>query len=268
MLARAVALRSGGLNAQADVDQAAAQREMAEASVNLATAQVAQARASLRSARTSLAFTRIEAPIDGVVATRAVDPGQTVAASFQTPTLFVIANDLAQMRVMADVDEANIGRPREGMGAVARVDAFPRETFRGEVSQLRITPTSTSGVVTYATVIALANPELKLRPGMTATITIVTQRRPGALCVPNAALRYWPPAAEARRPSVEPPPGAGVVYVLRGGRAVAVPVAVGVTNGVATEVSGAGLRVGEEVVLDDTDAAGARSTGGARMRMF
>ncbi len=266
VLARAVALRSGGLNAQADVDQASAQREMAAASVDLATAQIAQARASLRSARTNLTFTRVEAPIDGVVATRAVDPGQTVAASFQTPTLFVIANDLTQMRVMADVDEANIGRLREGMAAVARVDAFPRETFGGAVSQLRITPTSTSGVVTYATVIALANPELKLRPGMTATITIVTRRRPDALCVPNAALRYRPPSAA--RPSAEPSPGAGTVYVLRGGRAAPVAVAAGITNGVVTEVSGEGLRVGDEVILDDTDAAGARSAGGARMRMF
>src|SRR5205814_104514 len=110
----------------------------------------------------------ILAPIDGVVVTRSVDPGQTVAASFQTPTLFVIANDLTHMQVIADVDEANIGKLREGITASAHVDAFPRETYQGTVRELRIGPTTTNGVVTYPTVIAVENPRNELRPGMTA----------------------------------------------------------------------------------------------------
>jgi HlyD family secretion protein len=232
------------------------------------------------------------------VSTRSVDPGQTVAASFQTPTLFLIANDLTHMRVMADVDEANIGKLREGMVANARVDAFPREMFRGTVSSLRIAPTTTSGVVTYATVIDVANPERKLRPGMTATITVNTQHRDDVLRVPNAALRYHPappPGSPGRGGAAggaggsghgggggaavggrvrsalaggDVNPDAGTIYVLRNGTAVRIPVTVGITDGVSTEVSAPPLHDGDEVVLDETDASGAPRSGAPRMRMF
>ncbi len=257
-LGRAKSLRTQRLNAQADVDQAVAQQGAAHATVDLAEAQIAQAQASLRNAETSLSYTRILAPIDGTVATRSIDPGQTVAASFQTPTLFVIANDLTHMRVMADVDEANIGKLRVGMTAEARVDAFPANVYRGVVSQLRITPTTTNGVVTYATVIAVDNPAGELRPGMTATITVNTRHRAAVLSVPNAALRYRPASAS---PTASP-----AVYALRGGVAVRVPVTVGVTNGANTEVDAPTLHPGDEVALDETDATGARTS--ARMRMF
>ncbi len=276
-LARAQTLRSRGLNAQVDVDVAVAQRDAARAAVQVANAQIEQAAASLRSAQTNISYTRIYAPIDGTVATRSIDPGQTVAASFQTPTLFVIANDLTHMRVMADVDEANIGKLREGLGAVARVDAFPREVFRGVVSSLRITPTTTNGVVTYATVIAVENPARKLRPGMTATITVITQHRAGVLRVPNAALRYRPssvasadagaPRRGATRDAVTATE-AGAIYVLRGGAAARVAVTVGITDGTVTEVASPALREGDEVALDETDATGARVSGGPRVRMF
>lgn len=149
-LARANAMGSEGLNALVDVDTAQAQRDSARAAVGVAEAQIAQATASLDvTPQTNLTYTRILAPIDGIVATRAVDPGQTVAASLQTPTLFVIVNDLTRMRVIANVDEADIGKLAENMDAVARVDAFPRATFRGTVRALRINPTTTAGVVTY-----------------------------------------------------------------------------------------------------------------------
>ncbi len=286
-LARAHDLRTRGLNAPADLEQATAQRDAARAAVAVADAQIAQTAASLSSARTSLGYTRILAPIDGTVATRAIDPGQTVAASFQTPTLFVIANDLTHMRVIADVDEANIGKLREGMVASARVDAWPREVFRGTVSQLRITPVTTNGVVTYAAVIDVANPARQLRPGMTATITVDTQHRPQVLAVPNASLRFRPSApttagrgdagvAAAARPGAgaaagaadTTAPGMGTVYVVRGASSTRVPVRVGITNGVLTEVDGPGLHDGDEVVVDETDASGARTGGAPRMRMF
>jgi HlyD family secretion protein len=275
-LARARGLRTSALNAPVDLEQAVAQRGAASAAVRLAEAQIAQAVASLHNAQTSLSYTRIFAPIDGTVSTRSVDPGQTVAASFQTPTLFVIANDLTHMRVMADVDEANIGKLREGMSAVARVDAFPRESFRGTVSQLRITPTTTNGVVTYATVIDVENPARKLRPGMTATITVNTRHRAAVLQVPNAALRYHPsstvlaatPRARAVTAASESSVESGVVYVLRGVAAVRVPVTIGITDGVRTEVEAPTLRAGDTVVLDETDATGARTSNAPRMRMF
>ncbi|MDP3216430.1 MAG: efflux RND transporter periplasmic adaptor subunit, partial [Deltaproteobacteria bacterium] len=196
-LARATALRAQGLNAQADVDTAVATRDSARASVGVAQAQVEQATAAVDVARTNLTYTRILAPIDGIVATRAVDPGQTVAASLQTPTLFIIVNDLTHMRVIANVDEANIGKLTEGMEASARVDAFPRDNFRGTVRELRITPTTTNGVVTYQAVIDVDNPQSRLRPGMTATVTAVAARHAAVLRVPNAALRYRPAGTAA-----------------------------------------------------------------------
>lgn len=288
-LARATALRAQALNAQADVDAAVATRDSARASVGVAQAQVEQATAAVDVARTNLTYTRILAPIDGIVATRAVDPGQTVAASLQTPTLFIIVNDLTHMRVIANVDEANIGKLSEGMEASARVDAFPRDTFRGTVRELRITPTTTNGVVTYQAVIDVDNPQSRLRPGMTATVTAVAARHEAVLRVPNAALRYRPAGSAA----VAAPTGGGGgdggagrggrgsrggggggggrgarpegterggIYVLQGERAVRVPVAVGLTDGVLTEVTAPTLVEGARVVVDETDAGGSAAT--------
>jgi HlyD family secretion protein len=284
-LARAQDLRSQQLNAQADVDAAVAQRDAARAAVALADAQIAQARASLEEVENQLTFTRILAPIDGIVASRAIDPGQTVAASFQTPTLFVIANDLTRMRVIANVDEANIGKLREGMGARAKVEAYPREEFPGRITSIRINPTTTSGVVTYETVIEVANPDLRLRPGMTATITVVTASVTEAWLVPNAALRYRPsdtvalPEASGQGSGAEPPrtaggagrarasagAGEGRIYVVRAGRAVALPVRPGITDGTRTQVEGSGLAADVEVIVDETDAtARSGSKGGFR----
>lgn len=292
---RATALRAQGLNAQADVDAAQATRDAARATVGVANAQIQQATATLEVARTNLTYTRILAPIDGIVATRSVDPGQTVAASLQTPTLFIIVNDLTQMRVIANVDEANIGKLTEGMEASAQVDAFPRDEFRGTVRELRITPTTTSGVVTYQAVIDVANPQSRLRPGMTATVTAVTAHHPGVLRVPNAALRYRPSSvavgdagadagasprarqrgdaglegdggvAPGRRGGRGSRGGAGErggIYLLRGTSAVRVPVRVGLTDGIYTEVTSQELSEGALVVVDETDATGARSTTG------
>ncbi len=283
-LTRANALRAQNLNAQADVDSAVATRDSGRAAVGVAQAQVEQATASVEVARTNLTYTRILAPIDGIVATRSVDPGQTVAASLQTPTLFIIDNDLTQMRVIANVDEANIGKLTEGMEAVARVDAFPRESFRGTVRELRITPTTTNGVVTYQAVIDVANPQSRLRPGMTATVTAIAARHPDVLRVPNAALRYRPAnaaAADAGAEAPAGPPGAGGggrrgrgggggggeprperggIYVLRNGQATRVAVTVGLTDGVSTEVSAPELTEGAQVVVDETDSANPTTT--------
>jgi HlyD family secretion protein len=281
-LARANAMRAQQLNSVADVDVAVASRDAARAAVGVAQAQVEQATASLQVAQNNLTYTRVLAPIDGIVATRAVDPGQTVAASLQTPTLFVIVNDLTHMRVIANVDEANIGKLVEGTEATARVDAFPRESFRGAVSSLRITPITTNGVVTYQAVIDVENPRARLRPGMTATVTVVTAQREGVLRVPNAALRYRPSGASADpsgwrgdggvrggdagveggrrgRGGARGEGGEGAerggVYVVRAGAPVRVRVAVGLTDGVVTEVTTTELQDGAQVVIDETDAA-------------
>lgn len=271
-LARALELRARGLNAPAEVDSARGARDAARAQVEIARAEVARQEAALESARTNLEYARIYAPIDGVVITRSIDVGQTVAASLQAPTLFVIANDLTQMRVIADIDEADIGKLREGMMAEARVDAFPGEPFRGVVRELRYGPTTVQGVVTYPAVIDVANPEGKLRPGMTATITVTTARHQDVLRVPNAALRFRPGGglpgahgADARRSGID---GAhtGRIYVLGDrGEPVAVTVRTGISDGVYTEVQGPGLRPGMEVITDETDETiGQGRQGGTR----
>lgn len=193
-LDRANELRGRGLNAQADVDQAQGAYDLSVSDVAIAQADLARTRAALESAQANLGYTRITAPIDGVVIQRSIDAGQTVASSFQAPVLFLLANDLRRMQILANVDEADIANLRAGLAVTARVDAFPNDVFRGDLTSLRYGSTTTAGVVTYPAVITVANPELKLRPGMTATVTVVSDRHEGVLKVPNAALRFRPNA--------------------------------------------------------------------------
>src|SRR5205085_215066 len=162
------------------------------AKLDQAKAGLAQAQAQLTQQQANLDHSIIASPIDGVVVSRAVDIGQTVAASLQAPTLFTIANDLTKMQVLASIDEADVGQIKQGIKANFQVDAFPGETFTGEITQLRLNAQTTQNVVTYSAVIEVANPELKLRPGMTANITIPVARRDNVLTVPNAALRFKP----------------------------------------------------------------------------
>jgi HlyD family secretion protein len=202
--------------AQADAETAQATAEAARASVQAADGAVAQAQAALDEAAVNLAYTHIHSPTDGVVISRSVDVGQTVAASLQAPTLFVIAEDLAKMQVDTSVSEADVGRLRAGMPATFTVDAYPGEPFRGTVRQVRNAATTTQNVVTYDAVIDVANPELKLKPGMTASVTFVYAERKDVVKVPNAALRFRPQAgtpgferASGAVPprSAAPPPG-------------------------------------------------------------
>lgn len=254
------------LSTQADLDQAMANRDMARADVASNEAQLAQLEAQLASASTTLQYTRITSPIDGVVITRSVDPGQTVASSFAAPILFVLAPDLRLMQVLADIDEADVGKVREGMEAAVVVDAFPGETFHGNVTQIRYSPNDVQGVVTYSAVIDVANPELKLRPGMTATVTIDTRRATGVAALPNAALRFRPVKAEQGPPgSTEPPPAVFGAELKAGQGRVYLPapnptddpvekiIDVGITDGRFTEVKG-GVAVGGDVVTEQRDA--------------
>lgn len=262
-LGRARALRAQNLNAQADLDAAEAQHNLALAEIAVARAEGARARASLQTAETNLGFTRIVAPIDGVVIQRAIDEGQTVAASFQAPLLFQIANDLRNMRIVANVDEADVARLRVDMAATARVDAFPGESFRGRVAEIRYGATTTAGVVTYPTVITVANPDLKLRPGMTATISVTSAEHTDVLRVPNAALRYRP-STEADAGAARPEPRAGSgrrgrIYLLRGGRPSRVDVEVGLSDELVTEVRAANLAVGAQVITEEAEPETART---------
>lgn len=254
-LARARSLRAQSLNAQADLDAAVAQHDLALAEIAVARAEGARARASLQTAETNLGFTRIVAPIDGVVIQRAIDEGQTVAASFQAPLLFQIANDLRNMRIIANVDEADVARLRADMAATARVDAFPGESFRGRVAEIRYGATTTAGVVTYPTVITVANPELKLRPGMTATISVTSSHHEGVLRVPNAALRFRPSTeSDGGAPRRQLGPGRrGRIYLLQSDRPVRVDVEVGLSDEMVTEVRGANLAEGARVITEEAE---------------
>jgi HlyD family secretion protein len=196
--------------AAARVDQAAAQVGQVDAGVassraklEQAKAGLAQAKAQLQQSTANLDHSIIASPIDGVVVARAVDVGQTVAASLQAPTLFTIANDLTKMQVLASIDEADVGQIRQGIKANFTVDAYPGESFNGEITQLRLNAQALQNVVTYSAVIDVANPELKLRPGMTANITIPVARRESVLTVPNAALRFKPNLSEKEQAALQ-----------------------------------------------------------------
>lgn len=191
-LKRQVTLQDQQLIAAATVETAQTARDTAVASLAAANAQVSQASANLKQARTNLSYATIISPVDGVVLSRAVDVGQTVAASLQAPTLFTIAEDLSRMQIDTAVAEADVGRLTEQMKATFTVDAFPGKTFEGVVRQVRNAPTTTSGVVTYDAVIDVENPDKVLRPGMTANVTFVLAQVADAIKIPNAALRFKP----------------------------------------------------------------------------
>jgi HlyD family secretion protein len=187
-------LAASGLSAQAELDSA-------KAAYDGARAQTQQAAAALRQAETNLRYTRIISPIDGIVVDRQYDVGQTVAASFQAPTLFSIAQDLTKMQVQADVDQSDIGRVKVGQGARFTVDAYPEEEFRGRISQIRYNALVTQNVVTYPVIIEVANTDERLRPKMTANVTIDVATVRDVLRIPNAALRFRPPESEGGVPA-------------------------------------------------------------------
>ncbi len=253
-----------GLAAKGELDTAFGQYEVTRAQAAQAEAQVGAIQAQLQQSQTNVGWTKIYSPVDGVVVTRSIDPGATVVASFQAAVLFVIAQDLRKMRVMADVDEADVGKLKEGMEAEAVVDAFPGEQFKGIVQQVRYSPNNVQGVVTYSALVEVSNPEEKLRPGMTATVTIKTKEAKATLRVPNAALRYKPtPAMGPNGKPVPVPPepplpkGNGRVYVLVNDKpgdekTEAKVVSIGVTDGINTEVTG-GLPASAKLVTDETD---------------
>jgi HlyD family secretion protein len=219
--------------------------------VDTARASLAAAEASLARARTNLAYTVIRSPIDGTVIKRSVEAGQTVAASLNTPTLFLIARDLAHMQIEADVDESDIGQIRQGQQVRFSVQSYPGEVFRGTVSQIRLQPRTISNVVNYTVLIDAKNEAGLLLPGMTATIDFIINRVEEALLVPNAALRFQPPEghADVGPAAAAGSDGGGRIFTLgAGGRLQPIAVSRGETDGVRTVVSGNGLHAGLEVI--------------------
>src|SRR5574340_243976 len=240
---RMTTLRRQQFVAQSDLDLAITNYHDAAAQVDVAQAQIDQAQATLASAELDLGYTTIYSPVNGTVVSRNVEEGQTVAASFQTPTLFVIAQDLTHMQVIANVSESDIGGVTEDKSADFRVDAYPREFFHGIVTQVRNAPISIQNVVTYDVIVSVENPELKLKPGMTANITIVIARNEKALRAPNAALRFRMPGLPVDRKAPQ-------LWVLETiGRARAVPVTTGIADSLFTEIVEGEVREGDSVIV-------------------
>jgi HlyD family secretion protein len=260
-LTRARELSAKQLLAAADLQSAETASRSAAASIVGADAKTTQARAAVLTAEVNLAKTIVRSPIDGVVIARNVDAGQTVSASMSAPTLFIIAADLAKMQLNASIDESDLGNVQAGQPVSFRVDAYPSDTFRGTVSQVRLNPTTVQNVVTYAAIIDAANPGLKLKPGMTANVTIEVARRDDVLRVPTAALRFKPAAdvlAQFGSQGVKAPGGkATVVWVSNGTTISPVTVIVGASDSTQTEIVNAPFAEGALVVLRASSTAGA-----------
>jgi len=252
-----------------DLERAIQAREAAQAQVQVA-------RGKLQRDRANLGFTVIRSPVAGVVVSREVDVGQTVAASFQTPTLFKIARDLSRMQIDSNVAEADIGKVRMGQSVRFTVDAFPERRFEGKVQQIRLAPITEQNVVTYNVVVEVANLDQTLMPGMTAYLNIVTDRRDNVLLVPNAALRFKPSDAggRAERPNAGgaartargSAPAKPKVYVARGNTIEPVEIAVGISDGRFSVVTAGALQRGDRVAVEELQAQ--RKPAGAAPQPF
>jgi HlyD family secretion protein len=254
--------------ARSDFDTAETNYQSALAQVNVVKAQVEQARAALQVEETNLRYTRILSPVDGIVISRNVDIGQTVAASFQTPTLFNIAQDLTQMQIDTSVDEADIGKILVGQPVQFSVDAYPDITFNGKVSEIRNAPMTVQNVVTYIVVIKVDNPELKLKPGMTANVSIITATQSGALKIPNTALRFkWTaekaadkgktggPAKGAEAAKDAPARKMQVLWILDNDKPRRVQVTAGISDGNFTEILSGDIKEGDAVIIEAVGGA-------------
>lgn len=272
-------------NALAEQLKAAqAQVDVARANAGNVAAVVKQREASLAQTRVDLARTAIRAPVSGIVIKRSVDKGQTVAASLQAPELFIIAENLTDMRVDTSIDESEIGKIKVGQRASFTVDAFPGKVFDGKVQQVRKAAQTVSNVVTYLVEVSAANPDLQLLPGMTANVRIITDVHEGVLKVPNAALRFRPPQSDkeksergaagngagSRPHGARGAPGSARVYQLQAGKLVPLPVQLGASDGLTTEVTSPALSEGSEVVIGTLQSGDSKrpSAMGGGPRMF
>jgi len=270
---RAASLANRKFGTPQNLDSARAAHERAVAELASARAAVAAAEAVVKMNETNLSKAKIVSPVDGVVLKRTVEPGQVVAASLQAPDLFIIAQDLTKMEIQVDVDEADIGKVREGQLASFTVDAYPGRKFNGTIAQVRYGSEVMQGVVTYKAVLSAANPDLALRPGMTATAEITVQEVKDALTVPNEALRFTPPAQQSdgdkrnilqtlmfpfprhRETSHAAAEGQRGVWVLKDGQPQKVPLKTGATDGQRTQVLDGAITAGTKVIVDADQTA-------------
>ena len=241
--------------AKSDLDTSETNYLSAIAQIKVAEAQVQQAQAALDSSSINLKYTKILSPVNGTVISRNIDIGQTVAASFQTPTLFTIAQDLTKMQIDTSVDEADIGKVKASQKATFTVDAYPELPFKGKVSVVRNAPITVSNVVTYNAVIIVDNTDLKLKPGMTANVSIETESKQGVLIVPNTALRFKPATSSATpdQKRTKGPKGPGV-WILENDKPKNVKITTGISDGNYTEVTSGELTEGQLIITDSSNS--------------
>lgn len=249
---RTKSLYSRNLIPKSEMDAAETNYETSRASLSGSKAQASQAGAALKLSETNLNYTSILSPVNGIVISRNVDVGQTVAASFQTPTLFTIAEDLTKMQIDTNVNEADIGRVRSGQDVDFTVDAYPDQPFHGKVREIRNAPIIIQNVVTYDVVITVDNPELKLKPGMTANASIVIAKKSGVLRIPNAAFRFKPLSPPAGRPLAPPEPGSPGQYIwlLENNEPRRVRVTTGISDGANTELVSGDVKEGRQAIVE------------------
>jgi HlyD family secretion protein len=260
-----------GIVSQGDFDTSETNYQEATAAVRAAEGNLLQTRGASRQAETNLHYATIRSPVDGVVVSRSVDVGQTVAASFQTPTLFTIAQDLTKMQINTSVDEADIGKVQVDQPVIFTVDAYPERQFKGVVSQVRIAPIITQNVVTYDVVIIVENRDMKLKPGMTANVSIEVMRRDNVLEIPSAALRFKPVATGEERKQTsggKTLSGRSLphrVFVLKDGKPVPVPIQTGITDNTHIEITAGKLRLGQEVIIEQVQSKKKTGSAGGAM---
>jgi len=249
--------------ARSELDKAEADYLSNKAQLQAAQAKIVQAKADLDYAERQRSFAYIYSPVDGVIVTRNVDPGQPVAASFQAPELFTVAKDLKEMQIEVSVSEADIGKIKEGQEVDYTLDGYPDEVFKGIVSQVRISPTTVSNVVTYTVVVSVDNDELILKPGMTANVSIITQKKENVLCVPSIALKYAPVTkGEIKRYENQG------VWVLKGRKPERVEVTTGGSDDTYTEITSGDIEEGDNVIIGTNDGKAPKGGNKRPMRMF
>jgi HlyD family secretion protein len=272
-------LLADGIISQSDYDVAETAYQSAKSGLKAAAGSVTQTRGSLMQSKTNLRYSIIRSPVDGVVISRAVDVGQTVAASFQTPTLFTIAQDMTKMQIEVSVDEADISRIKLEQKASFTVDSYPEQSFKGKVVQIRSAPIINQNVVTYITVVTVDNSDLKLMPGMTANVSIEVDIRDNVLKLPPAALRFKPKTKDDAQPAAKQPgsmdTGKGQrngkgkqVYILKDNKPVPVPVKTGISNNTSIELVDSSLKEGDEVIIEQQGGDKKKAGGSPMGRPF
>ena len=258
--------------AQSDVDTSETNVETNVAQVESSRALVLQNKAALDQAETNLRYTKILSPVNGIVISRNIDVGQTVAASFQTPTLFTIAEDLTKMQIDTSVDEADIGNVKVGQEVRFTVDAYPDTNFMGKVFEIRNAAVIVQNVVTYDVVVQVSNNDLKLKPGMTANVSIITARRNGVVVVPNSALRFHPQDQGSESSNVQKRPAkenrGPAVWVLENNKPKKIQIAVGISDGSFTQVTSGTLKEGQEVIVATAGQSDQSQNAGRAPRFF